>query len=156
MLVAADPQGAAFGVWEARGRIGAQIVNEPGSLIWEEAAVPDPDPAREFYTRVFGYRHEPVEGAGEWYTTFHAPDSAGREGDTTLGAIGGLAGSPPGTPAHWLCYFAVPDADAAVSAATEHGGSVLGEVIDTSYGRMATIVDPNGARFAVMGMGPVS
>ncbi|CAN5356087.1 VOC family protein [soil metagenome] len=152
MLVAADPQGAAFGVWEARGHIGAQIVNEPGSLVWEEAAVPDPDPARDFYTRVFGYRHEPVEGAGEGYTTFHAADSAGQEGDTTLGGIGGLAGSPPGTPAHWLCYFAVADADATARVATEHGGSVPGGVRDSAYGRIATITDPYGATFAVIGL----
>ncbi len=156
MLVAADPQGAAFGVWEARDHIGAQVVNEPGGLVWEEAAVPDPDSAREFYTRVFGYRHEPVEDAGAGYTTFHAPDSAGQEGDTTLGGIGGLDASAPGTPAQWLCYFAVADADVTARAATEHGGSVPGGVRDSAYGRIATISDPYGATFAVIGLAPAT
>jgi len=153
MLVAADTQGAAFGVWESRGHIGTEYVNEPGGLVWEEAAVPDPDAARDFYTKVFGYRYEPVEGAGDAYMTFHAADSAGREGDTTLGGIGDLGQRPPGTPPHWLCYFAVADADAAAQAATERGGSVPAAVRDSPYGRIATISDPNGATFTVIGIG---
>jgi hypothetical protein len=32
MAVRADPEGAAFCVWQAREHRGAQIVNEPGSL----------------------------------------------------------------------------------------------------------------------------
>lgn len=152
MLVAIDTQGAAFGLWESQGHIGTEIVNEPGGLVWEEAAVPDPDAAREFYTKAFGYRYEPVEGA-DGYTTFHAADSAGREGDTTLGGIGGLETRPAGTPPHWLCYFAVADADVAARSATEHGGSVPGDVQDSPYGRIATISDPAGATFAVIGLG---
>jgi len=153
MAVAIDTQGAAFGIWEARGHIGAGIVNEPGSIVWEEAAVPDPDAVRTFYTGVFGYRHEAVEGAGAGYMTFHAPEAAGREGDTTMGGIGGLGDRPSGTPPHWLCYFAVADADAAIAAATERGGVVHGGVQDTPYGRTAVISDPNCAMFAVMGTG---
>lgn len=57
------------------------------------------------------------------------------------------------TPAHWSCYFAVADADATARVATEHGGSVTGGVRDSAYGRIATITDPYGATFAVIGLG---
>ena len=56
-------------------------------------------------------------------------------------------GAPTGTPSHWLVYFAVEDADAAVAAATAAGGSSLAPPFTTSYGRMAPLQDPFGAAF---------
>ena len=40
MLVAADPTGAVFGVWQPKSFTGADVVNEPGSLCWNEVAYP--------------------------------------------------------------------------------------------------------------------
>ncbi len=147
MCVALDPQGAAFGVWQAAGHIGAEIYNEPGSLVWNEAGVPDPDAAREFYTAVFGYTHQPIEGESSGHTTFHC-------GGDPLGSIGGLDSAPPGTPPHWLAFFLVADTDAAVAAAQEHGGTVPVAAMDTPYGRMAVIIDPHRAIFGLMGPVP--
>lgn len=144
LCVALDPQGAAFGAWQVAGHLGAEIYNEPGALVWNEAAVPDPDAARKFYAAVLGYSYQPVEGAGPAYTTFHL------EGDP-LGGIGGLDDSPPGAPPHWMIYFMVADTDVAVAAATERGAMVLAGPLDTPYGRMAMITDPQGATFAIMG-----
>jgi len=147
MCIALDAQGTVFGVWQAGGHIGAEVYNEPGSLVWNEAAVPDPDAGRQFYAAVFSYSYQSVEGAGSEYTTFH------RGGDP-LGGMGGLSSRPPGTPPHWMAYFMVADADAAVTAATERGATVLSGPHDTPYGRMASITDPQGATFSIMG--PVS
>jgi predicted enzyme related to lactoylglutathione lyase len=144
MCVALDSQGAAFGVWQAAESIGAELYNEPGALLWNDAAEPDADAARKFYAAVFGYSYQPVEGAGAEYTTFH------RDGDP-LGGIGGLGDRPPGTPPHWMTYFSVDDTDAAVTAATERGATVLSGPLDTPYGRMAMITDPQGANFSIMG-----
>ena len=36
MAVAVDPAGAVFGIWQARAFPGAQIVNEPGTMRWNE------------------------------------------------------------------------------------------------------------------------
>jgi predicted enzyme related to lactoylglutathione lyase len=145
--MALDSQGAAFGVWQAAESIGAEVYNEPGSLVWNEAAAPDPDAARKFYAAVFGYSYQPVEGTGGEYTTFH------REGEP-LGGIGGLGNRPPETPPHWMSYFTVADTDAALAAAIERGTTVLGEPADTPYGRMASITDPQGATFSVIGVTP--
>jgi hypothetical protein len=46
MFVAADPAEAVFGVWQHGEHIGAGVVNEPGGLVWEDNAVPDPDAIR--------------------------------------------------------------------------------------------------------------
>lgn len=39
-----------------------------------------------------------------------------------------------------------------LAAAAERGGTVLGGPVDTPYGRMAMITDPQGATFAIMGV----
>lgn len=145
MLIATDPTGAAFGVWQNKEFNGAQLVNEPGGITWEDLRSTDPDAARGFYRGVFGYRTEAMEMAGPDYTTFHRD---GEEGP--LGGIGGMFGAPEGTPSHWLVYFAVADAGAAAAAATAGGGSVVAEPFDTAYGPMAALQDPAGAVFWVV------
>lgn len=143
MVVAHDPTGAVFGVWEAAGMIGASVFNEPGSLLWEDARLGDAEAGKAFYASVFGYRYTPVDGAGPGYATFDT-------GGDPLGGMGGLEGLPEGVPPHWMPYFAVADVDAAVAVATERGGRVAAEPEDTPWGRMACLVDPQGAVFMVM------
>jgi predicted enzyme related to lactoylglutathione lyase len=145
MLIAADTQGAAFGVWQATGSVGAEIYGEPGSLAWTDARHPDPEDGRRFYAAVFGHTHQPVPGAPDDYTTIHLDDGA------PVGGIGGMMGAPHGTPPHWIAYFSVADTDAAAEAAKENGGTVDGKPSDNAFGRMATILDPQGARFMVVG-----
>jgi hypothetical protein len=144
MCVAVDPAGAAFGVWQARGMIGAGVVNEPGGLVWEDARLADPEAAKRFYSGVFGFTYESFEGAPEQYWTFH------RGGDP-LGGIGGMMGAPEGTPSHWLTYFAVADTDAALAAARDAGGAVVDGPDDSPFGRIGVLADPFGATFAVIG-----
>jgi predicted enzyme related to lactoylglutathione lyase len=141
MLVAADPTGAAFGVWQARQHIGANIVNEPGALSWDDLRTTDPPAARRFYTAVFGYRMEPLADAGPEYTLFFVDDQA------PLGGMGGMFGAPEGTPSHWLAYFGVADALAAADAAAANGGTVLAPPFATPYGTMGGLTDPGGAVF---------
>lgn len=142
MAVAADPTGAVFGVWQATGQIGVEIYNEAGSLVWEDARLLDPEAGRTFYAAVFGFDYQPVPGAPEDYTTFGV-------GAEPAGGIGGMMGAPAGTPGHWLPYFGVPDADAAVEAAAGGGGTVLSGPTTSPFGRMGFLADPFGAVFAV-------
>ena len=147
MTIAMDPAGAAFGVWQAAGTIGAEIYNEPGGLTWTDARLTDPDAARAFYTDVFGYSYQNLDGAPGDYTTFHL-------GGDPLGGMGGMMGAPPGTPSHWVAYFSVADVDAAVAAAAGGGGTLLGDPMDTPFGRMAFLTDPDQAVFALAGPPP--
>ena len=54
---------------------------------------------------------------------------------------------PDGVPAHWSIYWAVDDAEATVAKVKALGGSVVMDVEDTPYGRLATVTDPAGAEF---------
>jgi hypothetical protein len=146
MIIAADPTGAVFGVWQGAEHHGAGLVNAPGGLTWEDLRSTDPARAVEFYGQVFGYRTEAVDGAPDDYYMFALPGGEG------LGGIGGMMGAPDGVPSHWLVYFGVPDVDGAVAAAESHGGRALAPAFDTPYGRMAALTDPVGAAFWVVGV----
>lgn len=144
MAVALDVTGAAFGVWQTLGMHGAEVYNEPGGLVWEDALLADPDAGRAFYAAVFGYTYAPVEGAPEGYSTFAVAGEI-------AGGIGGLAGAPEGTPSHWLPYVSVADVDAALATARRLGGTVVMAGTDTPFGRMGTLADPFGATLSLHG-----
>src|SRR5262249_30629078 len=67
MAVFADPEGAAFCVWQAGRHRGARIVNEAGSLNFNGLATRDVERAKAFYGAVFGWRTLALGGdAGMW------------------------------------------------------------------------------------------
>ena len=37
MLIAADPTGGVFGVWQQTGMIGSALIDEPGAFVWDDA-----------------------------------------------------------------------------------------------------------------------
>lgn len=139
MVIALDPQGNPFGLWQAGQHTGVEVYNEPGALVWNEAAVDDPDAARAFYGAVFGFRFDEVEGA-EGYTTFATEDRP----------LGGLGRHQPGSPKGWTTCFSVASADDAVAAVEAGGGKVTTAAQDTPFGRFAVVEDPWGAAFSVM------
>ena len=53
--VFADAEGTTFHVWQAKEHRGAGIVNEPGSLNFNNLYTHDLDAARAFYGAVFGW-----------------------------------------------------------------------------------------------------
>jgi predicted enzyme related to lactoylglutathione lyase len=146
MLIAADPTGAAFGVWQSGAHHGAAIVNTDGAMVWNELHTPDPGTARAFYSAVFGHSYTPIPGAEEFdYTTIDGDGPGG-----TMGGLGEMAPGTEGVPPHWLTYFQVADTDATLKAAEAAGGRSLGGPHDSPYGRMATLQDPQGGIFAVI------
>jgi uncharacterized protein len=146
MAVAADPTGAFFGIWQAKDFVGAERVNEPGAMVWNQAMSRNPGRAREFYAAVFGYQYTAMEGGQAEYHTING-DGPGN----TVGGIGGMEDSfPAEVPAHWDTYFMVADAEQAVATATANGGSVQVPPFDTPFGKMGAITDPQGATFWIM------
>ncbi|MDN5748529.1 MAG: VOC family protein [Pseudonocardia sp.] len=144
MGVAFDAAGGAFGIWQAGGMIGAEIYNEPGSLIWEDARLTDPAAGQAFYATVFGHTFGAVPGAPDDYVTFAV------DGEIA-GGMGGMMGAPEGTPSHWLPYFMVADVDAAFAVVERGGGTVLMAPEDTPFGRMGAVTDPFGTVLALHG-----
>jgi len=142
MLIAADPQDAVFGVWQPGEFFGAQLVNEAGALTWNELHTSDVAAAAAFYRAALGAEIEPMNGAGSyWQLTV---------GGQPVGGVTLLASDPPGTPAHWLAYFAVDDTDSAADVLARGGGTILAPPFDMAAGRMTVAADPQGAVFALI------
>lgn len=140
MAVLRDPTGGHFALWEAGQHIGAQIVNEPSSLLRNDLITSQPGPARDFYTEVFGFTLDgdsQLEGAD--FTFLRRPD--GHE-------IGGILGDPSAKTSEWGVLFAVDDVDATVARVREAGGSSE-DPFDMEYGRVANVQDPFGTPFSV-------
>lgn len=144
MAVAVDPIGAAFGVWQARAFPGAQIVNEPGAMVWNEQMSGDFEGSKAFYEAVFGYEYGDISRDGLSYATV-------KVGGKNVAGIGGLHSGAPSPPtAGWRVYFGATDTDASVARVQGNGGSVIFEPVDHPYGRMSTVADNQGARFSLL------
>ncbi|MDQ1658937.1 MAG: uncharacterized protein QOD41_4020 [Cryptosporangiaceae bacterium] len=140
MCVAEDPSGAVFGVWEAGRLVGAEKVNEPGTLCWNEVSSPVND---DFYPAVFGVKTEQIgDGVNFDYTVFLV------DGRQVAGHL--RTGEDSDAPAQWMNYFAVDDCDKAAEKVAELGGSVDQGPFDSPYGRIAVLSDPSGASFSIM------
>lgn len=146
LVVIADPAGAVICGWEARGREGAQLVNEAGawamSLLW----TPDPEAAAAFYRTVFGWE---TEAFGSM-TLFRLPGYVGGEPSQPVprDVVAVMAPLQEGTP-RWDVDFWIDDADAAAVMAAESGGTLVQEPFDAPPFRRAVIRDPQGAAFSV-------
>ncbi|MGO1049478.1 VOC family protein [Crossiella sp. CA198] len=143
MAIALDPAGALIGFWQPDEHHGAGLVNEHGTLVWNELRTTAVDAAKSFYGSIFDYDYSEVRGAPE-YPVF---ELAGQQ----------VASAEPvhreEERPHWLVYFGTSDVDATVAAARELGGAVVEEITETAYGRMAVLADPWGAVFAVLHLG---
>jgi predicted enzyme related to lactoylglutathione lyase len=146
MAVFTDDSGVFFSVWQAGTHPGAELVNEPGALAWNELNSRTAEEAKAFYGNVFGWTAETAESPTMTYTQWYLD---GR-------VIGGMLHMgpqiPAEVPAHWLVYFAVDDTDAAVAKVGELGGSVMVPPFDIDAGRFAVVADPSGAHFAVIAL----
>ncbi|ANB04988.1 hydroxylase [Streptomyces ambofaciens] len=139
-VVAVDPTGALFQLWQGGSFPGAGLFNAPGSLGWVELLTREPDRAADFYTTVFGWSVTASDRYPQW----------GIDGADFGGMVTMDDKFPHKVPAHWLPYFAVADVDTAAAGATGAGGTVL--MLPTSVPdgpRIAVLRDPQGAMFGV-------
>jgi predicted enzyme related to lactoylglutathione lyase len=171
IAVFADPEGAAFGVWEAREHRGARLVNDPGAVVFNGLNTRNVEGAKSFYGSVFGWQTSGIGGGadgwtlpgyGDWLEREHHPalrkqmaEAGAPEGfEDVVGAIIPLTDEQPDTPPHWSVTFAAADADATAAKATELGGSVIVPPFDAPWStptytiRITVIGDPQGATFS--------
>ncbi len=162
----ADPEGAAFRVWQPGRTHGAQVVNAPGAWNWSDLETRDIEAAKAFYSAVFGWDYSDVDlgrgpsamirvpGYGDHLEALTPGTLAGHK---ELGAPEGFSdaigwmqapGNPNGEP-RWVVTFSVADADESARRVTELGGTVLVEPFDVPYVRMAAVRDPDGVTFAI-------
>jgi uncharacterized protein len=163
MAVFGDPEGAIFCVWQAREHMGAKIVNEHGSLNFNDLNTRDAEGAKAFYGAVFGWKTLELDGGFQAWTLegygdhLEQSDPDLRKRNAELGAPEGfedvvgsiipLGDDRPDVPAHWNVTFAVDDADAIADKAAELGGKVMAPPMDAPWVRLTVIADPQGATF---------
>lgn len=138
MAVLQDPLATFVSIWQPKEHIGAQLVNEPGTFVWNELATTDLARSKAFYTTVFGWGlSEDTEEAAAFTV----------DGNVVCGAHPAREGEFPA----WSVWFAVADCDAAAARATELGGALLMPPNDMDFGRAALVADPHGAVFGING-----
>ena len=140
MGVIQDPQGAFFLVWEPKAHIGASVVNTAGALAWNELATPDLDASAEFYSELFGWETEQIEGMEMPYRVIKRQDGASN---------GGMRPTQENEPPYWLVYFGADDIEGKVKQATEREANTIVPPTDIGMGQIAVLQDPQGAVFAL-------
>lgn len=148
MTMGTDPEGTPFGVWQPAEHIGAELVNRPNTLVWNELQTRQPDKVKPFYEDVFGWNSATDENG---YVAFM------ETGRVHAGLIAMDENWWPEVPANWSIYFMVEDVAAKAELAQKLGGTVM--VPPTEAGAMgifAVIQDPQGGVFNIMSFkGPV-
>ena len=114
---------------------------KPSHFGWNELVTTNVPAAKKFYTGLFGWRTQPF-GKGMEYTLF----KKGKDG------VGGMMKcSKPGNPAQWIPYVFVDDVNATAKKTTKLRGKVVMPPFDIpTVGRIAVLVDPQGATFGII------
>ena len=141
MAVLQDAVGSFVSIWQPNQHIGAQLVNEPSTFVWNELATTDLSKATEFYQATFGWGLD-ADGSSAESSIFTV------DGDVVCGAHVAGEGEFPA----WSVWFAVDDCDASAAKVKELGGAIYVEPNDMSFGRGAVVADPAGAVFGIGSM----
>ena len=148
MMIASDTTGAVFGVWQPKNHIGAQLVNIPNTLVWNELQTRDVETGKAFYEAVFDWAVE-IDKSG--YVMFR------NNGRMQAGMLTMNEAFGDDVPPNWAVYFLVEDVDASVTKAQDLGGTILVPTMPAGeMGHFAVIQDPQGAIFSIIHFnGPV-
>ncbi|MFJ1810006.1 MULTISPECIES: VOC family protein [unclassified Streptomyces] len=130
--LAADPEGAVFGLWQPAGHPGFGVRHRPGAFAWAQLYARDTEAANTFYGHLF---HEALFG----------PDAEPDFGRAPVGDV-----FPEVMPPHFLVHFGVEDCESALGAVSRLGGRVQAGPFTASYGIVAVVTDNQGASFAVL------
>ncbi|ARF79597.1 VOC family protein [Kitasatospora aureofaciens] len=148
MVIARDPGGVVFGVWQAGTHEGFEKQDEPGAYSWAEIVTREPGKADSFFPAVFPYGTRKMDSEQIDYRMFLV---GGRPVLGRMGAQGDFL--PPEAPSYVSVYFAVDDADAAIERLKKNGGAVYFGPMDSPFGRFAAVGDQQGAAFGLIDLG---
>lgn len=120
-------------------------MSDQGVFVWNELATSDVEGAKRFYTEVIGWTVDTVPmGDGGHYHIL-------KDGEQMRGGLMSTDEIPGDVPPHWMAYIGVDDVDATCGKVAAAGGQVLNGPFDVpGVGRMAVIMDPQGAAVSIM------
>ena len=140
-----DPDHAAFAVITPAQEGTPETDPQQLEFSWHELLSNDYKKSDDFYHKLFGWEKKSEFDMGPDMGTYHM---VGRDRFT----YGGMMNKPAQVPAppHWLHYVQVDSADEAAKRAEAAGGRVINGPMEVPGGdRIAQILDPQGAAFAV-------
>jgi uncharacterized protein len=116
-----------------------------GRFVWHDLVTDDPAASQAFYAGLLGWEFEATTRNGRPYLL-------ARSGGAVVGGIVRRNDTRTG-PATWLSYLSVADLDQAIARVTSGGGKlVLGPTAVGAYGRVAVVLDPQGAPLGLAGV----
>jgi uncharacterized protein len=149
----ADPQGVPFYIMrptppadrpDAVSTAFAAEVPIAGHCAWNELSTTDPDAAKDFYGKAFGWKKDgemDMGQLGKYEFLRHG---------FMLGAV--MPKMPQQQVPAWTYYFRVPDIDAAMVTIKESGGNILQGPDEIPGGEFSlNVIDPQGAAFGLVG-----
>ena len=147
MVFVQDPSGGMVNLWQGKSHAGAGVKNEHGAIGWCELLSTDPAAAIGFYTSLLGVESETATmPTGEDYTVYMADGMP----------VAGTMAMPQqvkemNIPSHWSVYFDVDDVDETYNKAMSLGGNeAMAPMSIEEVGRLAFVVDPQGAAFGLI------
>ena len=113
----------------------------PGKFCWNELVATNEAVAKKFYASLFGWKTQPF-GKGMAYTLF-------KNGKNSAGGM--MKCPEAGRPSHWLPYVVVADVDKSIAKTKKLGGKAVAGPFDVpEVGRIAVLVDPQGAAIGII------
>jgi predicted enzyme related to lactoylglutathione lyase len=141
--VVADPQGATFSIFQPKDPMTLHDESKEGEFSWSELITTAPDTALKFYSELFGWKKlkEIDMGTAGTYVIFGLGDKQ----------LGGVMKQPKGmpTPPTWVYFTETRDLEGAIGRARGRGATVMIEPMEVPGGRVAELMDPQGALFAL-------
>jgi predicted enzyme related to lactoylglutathione lyase len=116
-----------------------------GRFVWHDLVTHDVAASQKFYASLLGWEFEQTTRSGHPYVIV-------RSNGQLTGGIVQREGANSG-PATWLSYLSVADLDRAIGQVTSAGGKVLlAPTAVGAYGRVAVVLDPQGAPLGLAGL----
>jgi hypothetical protein len=115
-----------------------------GKVVWNDLITEDVDAARRFYGELFGWSFEDATGPGR------RGYALARSGDVYVAGFVPVDAPADGSKlSRWLPYLSVTDVDRAVASGVDAGARVAVAARNVSLGRVAAMIDPEGAVIGV-------
>ena len=119
-----------------------------GEFVWQDLMTDDAEKSRKFYEQLFGWTFERTDRLGR-------PYFIARAGSAAVAGMAQVERRRPDEPiAQWISYLSVSNVDSVVARLTAAGGRVLVAPTDIQASRAAIVVDPQGAPFGLVRLGP--
>jgi hypothetical protein len=145
MAMCTDPQGAVFGIWQAKKESGIDCDSHGhGAPGWFELQTSDAPAAVRFYTQLFGWGTEEHPMGAFTYTVF-------KLGDRPVAGAMPIMPQMGDVPPNWATNFSVKDASETEHLARELGATICMPTMPIpNVGRFAFLRSPQGVPFYVL------